>query len=660
MRDGQVILFRHHGQFLLGRHVSGPAGKLQVSVDPDRVARINPHQVVLETDVVLDADEFPAWREECEALMRDLDLAELWDVVGGEGEKLSLEDLATLHWGAGAGLMKRVALQAHLQMESLYFLRRDDAFTARSREEVEALLWQRKQEEESASDEAAFLSWLSGTEPLDSMTGRQEEWLEDLRQFAIMGDAYPGARKSRKLLREVQPGASDWRKLAFTLLVQRGVIAEDEPLDLYRRGIPIDFPPEVLQACRDLLGGDLLTDGHRRDLTSLKAVTIDEASTQDIDDALSLEERPEGYLLGIHIADATVLATPDGAIDAEAARRLLTIYLPERIIPMLPPELSEGLGSLQPGSPRRALSLLINIGPDLEVRDWEVAPSLVRSHARLSYDEADAALEGGGGAPEGDLIRGLGAIAARLREGRLAQGALELSRPDLKVRVDGAGKISVAVTHPTPARRMVAEFMVLANRLLAELCRERDIPTIYRTQAPVNVADLEGVSNPAVWGYQVLRRLRPSILSLEPGPQALLGVPSYLQATSPLRRYLDLVVQRQLMGSLLEGQPFYTWEALAQLLYRVEGQVRELGRVEEERKRYWLLKYLAPLAGQLFQGVVLELRGHEALTELLQFPLRTDIYLTGAAEPGDTVSMRLQEVDLWRLVARFTHATEDA
>ena len=328
MKDGQVILFRHHGQFLLGRYVAGPAGKLQVSVEPDRVTRINPQQVVLETDAMVDAEEFPAWREECEALMRGLDLAEVWEVVGGEGQELSLDDLATLHWGADAGPIKRVALQGHLQMESLYFLRRNDAFVARSREEVEALLWQRKQEEAAALDEAAFLSWLSGTEPLDTMTGRQQEWLEDLRQFSIMGDAYPGAKTPRRLLREVQPGTSDWRKLAFTLLVQRGVIEEDEPLDLYRRGIPIEFPPEVLQACHDLLEGDLQSDGRRRDLTSLKAVTIDEASTQDIDDALSLEEGPEGYLLGIHIADATVLATPEGAIDAEEARRLLTIYLP--------------------------------------------------------------------------------------------------------------------------------------------------------------------------------------------------------------------------------------------------------------------------------------------------------------------------------------------
>ena len=660
MKDGQVILFRHHGQFLLGRHVAGPPGKLQVSVEADRVARITPQQVVLETAAVVDVEEFPAWRQECEALMRGLDLAEVWGVVEGEGGELSLDDLATLQWGADAGLIKLVALQAHLHMESLYFLRRDDSFAARARGEVEALLWQRKQEEEEATDEAAFLSWLSGTEPLDSMSGRQQEWLEDLRQFAIMGDAYPGARTPRRLLREVQPGTSDWRRLAVTLLVQRGVIEEDEPLDLYRRGIPIEFPPEVLQACHEVSVGDLPSDGRRRDLTSLKAVTIDEATTQDIDDALSLEEGPEGYVLGIHIADATVLATPEGAIDTEAARRLLTIYLPERTIPMLPPQLSEDMGSLQPGSRRRAMSLLIKLGPDLELGDWEVTPSLVRSHARLSYDEADAALEGGGASPEGELIRGLGAIAQRLREGRLAQGALELSRPDLKVRVDDAGKISVAVTPPTPARRMVAEFMVLANRLLAELCRERDLPTIYRTQAPVNVADLEEVSNPVVWGYQVLRRLRPSILSLEPGPQALLGVPAYLQATSPLRRYLDLVVQRQVMGFLLEGAPFYTRDALAQLLYQVEGPVRELGRVEEERKRYWLLKYLAPLAGQIFQGVVLDTRGHEALAELVQFPLRTNVYLTEAAEPGDTVSMRLQEVDLWRLVARFTQATDDA
>ena len=141
MKDGQVILFRHHGQFLLGRHVSGPPGKLQVSVEADRVARINPQQVVLETSAVVDAEGFPAWRQECEALMLGLDLAEVWEVVREEGRELSLDDLASLHWGPGVNPMRRAALQAHLHIESLYFFRRDDAFVARPREEVQALLW---------------------------------------------------------------------------------------------------------------------------------------------------------------------------------------------------------------------------------------------------------------------------------------------------------------------------------------------------------------------------------------------------------------------------------------------------------------------------------------------------------------------------------------
>ena len=659
MKDGEVILFRRHGEFLLGRYVAGPPGKLQVSLAPDRVVRINPHQVVLETDVFVRAEAFPAWRRECEALMLSLDLSEVWDLAEEDGNQLSLDDLSSLYWGPSIDPLRRTALQAHLSIESTHFLRRGAAFVPRSRAEVEALLWQRTQEQEAGADEAAFLAWLSDTETMDTWTHRQQEWLEGLRQFAIFGEGHASARTARRLLREIQPGASDWRRLAFDLLVQRGVFHEDEPLELYRKGIPREFSPEVLQAAEDVSIQDALSDSRRRDLMDLEVVTVDEASTVDMDDGLSLQSTPQGHLLGIHIADATALVVPGGPIDAEAARRLLSIYLPEQTIPMLPPRLSTELGSLCLGSPRLALSLLVRLDRDLAILDWELVPSLVRSRARLSYEDVDAVLAGHE-APNGPLLRTLDRVARHLRGKRQAAGALDLNRPQLKVQVDAHNEISVGAYSPTPARMLVAEFMVLANHLMAEFCRDRAIPAIYRTQEQVDITDLESISSPEVWGYQVMRRLRPSSLALEPRPQALLAVPAYLQCTSPLRRYLDLVMQRQIMRVLVDGEPCYDGETMAQLLFEAEGQLRELGRVEEDRKRHWLLKYLEPFAGGLLEGVVLDLRGREALVELRQFPFRANLYMTQPAVPGDVVTMRLQEVDLWRLAAAVTQVAAEA
>jgi exoribonuclease-2 len=664
VRDGQVILFRHHGKFLLGRYAQGPAGKLQVTVEPDRVVRINPQQVVLEMEVVVSAQEFPAWKEQCEALLLGMDLAAVWDVLEGERQKVALGELAGLYWSEPPSALRRAALLVHLHTQSTYFTARDGAFEPRPREELKALVRQRRQEEEAAQAEAAFLRWLSGAEATPAWTPRQEELLDGLRQYAALGDVHPAADKVRKLLRQVQPAASDWRRLAFTLLVQRGVFQEDEPLELYRRGVPLNFPPEVLRASQEVSLQESLGEPGRRDLTSLELVTVDEATTTDMDDGLSLQKTDDGYLLGIHIADACALVPPGGPLDAEAARRVMTLYLPERIIPMLPSRISQELGSLAPDGPRLALSILIHVGADLVLGAWEVTPAVVRSRARLTYEEVDAALRqaqdkapAGEAAPPLQLLQPLVAIAQRVKEGRQAAGAVELSRPELRVSVDAQAHITVAVTPaPTPARKLVAEFMVLANRLLAEFCRDRGVPAIYRSQEPLDLTDLEGTLNPAVWSYQVSRRLRPSDLGLEPRPHALLGVPAYFQATSPLRRYLDLVLQRQIMHAVVKGRPLYSTEALAQVLYQVGDQARELGRLEEQRKRYWLLKHLSARAEETFQGVVLDLRDHEATVELLEYPLRLTLYLAQPAGLGETVTMQLREVDLWRLRARFNQA----
>ena len=202
----------------------------------------------------------------------------------------------------------------------------------------------------------------------------------------------------------------------------------------------------------------------------------------------------------------------------------------------------------------------------------------------------DAALEGGE-SPQAETLRTLHDVARTLRQKRLDDGAVEFRRPELKVWVEADGDIGVKVEGPTPARRLVAEFMVLANRLLAEFCRDRGIPAVFRHQPRVSLDDLPE-TNETVWTYLALRRMRPGELSVDPKPHGTLGLQAYLQATSPLRRYPDMVLQRQIVSYLQHGAPQYDRETLASLLYPAEMRLRELSRAEDERTRYWFLKHL--------------------------------------------------------------------
>ena len=577
--EGQVLIFRRHGEHVLGRVVSTRSGHLEVDVGEKAPLRISSQQVVTGTDGRVLPEEFIFWRGQCDGLVREEQLREVWEVVQGDVSHLTLNQTAELVWEVASGEMQQAALLLALHKSELYFAAQGKVWAPRSEAEVEDRLQQREHRRTAEIERSAFLSWLAEGESVTSWSSRQEEWLEHLREFAIHGDAYDGNRTVRSLLREVQPQGKDRQRLAFDLLVMRGVCSADEPLGLYRRGIATEFPLSVVREAAALPYPDGAED--RRDLTALSMFTVDEATTLDIDDGLSLEKREDGYLLGIHISDASVLVAPGSALDVEAYRRMASLYLPERTIPMLPRRLCEEMGSLTPEQSRMALSLLVSLGEDYRVLSWEAVPSVVQSKARLTYEEVDRALEGTE-LPQAATLRTLHDVARTLRQQRLQDGAVEFRRPELKVWVEEGGDIGVKVEGPTPARRLVAEFMVLTNRLLAEFCRDRSIPAVFRHQPRTSLEDLPE-ANETVWTYLALRRMRPGELSVDPKPHGTLGLQAYLQATSPLRRYPDMVLQRQIVRYLQDGAPQYDRETLASLLYPAEMRLRELSRTEDER-----------------------------------------------------------------------------
>ena len=601
-------------------------------------------------------EEFISWRGQCDGLVEEEKLREVWEVVQGDVSHLTLQQAAELVWEVPPSDMQRAALLLALHKSELYFAAQGEVWAPRSEAEVDERLQQRENRRTAEVERAGFLAWLSEGEEVVSWSSRQEAWLEDLS----------GVRHPRGRLRRSQDGPQS---------ASRGLAAEqgsatpclrpaggaghlqlqDEPLGLYRRGVALEFPSAAVQEAAALSFPD--STQARRDLTGLPVFTIDEATTRDIDDGLSLGPLGEGYLLGIHISDASPLVAPGSTLDVEAYRRMSSLYLPERTIPMLHRRLCEEMGSLSPEQPRHALSLLVSLGRDYQVLEWEAVPSVVRSWARLTYDEVDRALEGVE-SPQAATLRTLHDAARTLREKRLQDGAVEFRRPELKVWVKDDGEIGVKVEGPTPARRLVAEFMVLANRLLAEFCRERGIPAVFRHQPKVSLDDLPE-ANETVWTYLALRRMRPGELSVDPKPHGTLGLQAYLQATSPLRRYPDMVLQRQIVHHLQHGAPLYDRETLASLLYPAEMRLRELARAEDERTRYWFLKHLRDRISSEFEATVLERRGHHALVELAEFPYRASLYLVHPMEPGEVIRMRLEGVDLWRMEAQFVHMPTD-
>ena len=398
-------------------------------------------------------------------------------------------------------------------------------------------------------------------------------------------------------------------------------------------------------------------------MTGTTVFTVDNPGTEERDDALSFDPGDAGptFRVGIHVAYAGLLVPRGGAMDREADRRMATLYLPERRLDMLPPEFSLGVGSLDPEEDRYALSLTVELSESGEPLSWGLEPSVVRSRAALSYEDADGVLADASRATHAALA-GLQRAAAALRARREEAGAVTLDQPEMSVSVDDQGRVQVTVTRrDSPARQLVAEMAILYNVLAAELCRSEGIPAVYRVQTAPDLSGIADFPEP-LRRYQAARRLFPADLVSEPGPHGGLGVPVYLQATSPLRRYPDLVMQRQIAHHLATGSPLYTPEEMASVMQRAEVQLRELSRIEDARKRYWFLKFLqdtvldAPDSSRQFDAVVLENEPHRrALLELDEYPFRLRAEVPRQAEPGERVALELRDVDLWRRLAHFVH-----
>jgi len=577
-----------------------------------------------------------------EELKEGIDLPEIWELLAAENEPQSTEELARL-WFNGTSCDQVAAMGRALFEDRFLFKFKDGLWVPNPPEVVAALQEKARREEEERRELAEAAQWLRAAweqgEIADPLW--RERLVKLLKEVAIFGEEAPGYAKAKAYLDKAGLPAPE---AAFRLLVRLGVFSEDENLDLYQLEVPTEFAPATRELARRLSQAppsDPLA-AQRLDLTDLECFTIDGERTRDFDDALSLEERPGGLVrLGVHIADVASLVAPDTPLDAEARERATSIYLPEMRLPMFPEELSEHTLSLLEGEERLALSFLIDLSPAGEVQHAAIQPSVIRVKRRLTYSQVDAILEGD------PVLRRLAELARTLKARRLAAGGYELKLPEVWVTLNQGNVQVVVEDQETLSHQMVSEAMVLANWLAARFLAERGVPAIYRSQPePREPIDREAPKDlVALW--QDRKKLSRVVMDLEPQPHWGLGLPCYTMASSPIRRFLDLVIHRQLLAALSGRPPVYSRAELEQILLIIEPAMRRASLLKTRRLRYWLLKYLAGQVGSRKEALVLEQmqnRWRLLLPEvLLEVPLTAPASLN--LKPGDTVLVRLDKVN---------------
>lgn len=641
----RVVEFFHGGKLRLG-HVSEQVGhKVKLTDANGRQLTVPVKQVVVVHPALDDRSTFRAKLNqlnlELERLGRQIETELLWSSLDHENT-FSIDELALEYFGDTVPSHQSAVFRAVLG-DRIHFRIKGLIIHPRTSTQVDLqrhLL--RKQQERQAFMETVR-EWMrknlrsESKQPVE-VPREAATALEELEQFLFSGINGENVR----LLQELLDSASA-RKAALKLLIRSGRLPSDTDPLLALAGIEERYPEEVLQQSRRL--DPLWPDDPVKDLTHLEPFSIDSQETFEIDDCLSLHADGQGSQVGIHIANVAGVVPGQGPVFEEALRRGSTIYLPCRTVTMFPPDLAKEQLSLVAGECRPALSLLVNFDSADKLVDWEIAQSRIRVRQRLSYEEADSLLLSGKGRFAGALGR-LAALAERLRNQRREQGAVEIRRPELKLHISQEEIRLTILPADSPSQRIVSEFMILANQLSALYCAQHRIPVFFRTQAaPEEPLQIPGGYDPLAF-FRLLKQLPKSRMDLEPKPHSSLGVKSYVQVSSPIRRILDLVAQQQITAHLSARELPHRQKDLMNLGSRAAVAEKTVKRVEKQSARYYQLRYLQQnFAARGMSATVLTKLPGGYLVELAELLIRGRLSSSRHLEEGAVVEVSIDRLD---------------
>ena len=411
-------------------------------------------------------------------------------------------------------------------------------------------------------------------------------------------------------------------------------------------GLRTEFPDPVEREAETIALDvqEALRERERDDIRDWFTITIDPVDARDFDDAISVERADGLVRLGVHIADVSHYVPWDSEIDREARRRATSVYLVDRVLPMLPEELSNEICSLNPGEDRLSFSVVMDLSDDGVVESARLFPSVMRSDRRFNYDEVQRMLDGAQPFPDPDserLLREFARIAEAIGKRRVARGGLDFETVEAKVRLDADSKpIEVVLRERTQATNMIEEAMILANEVVADHMTRAKAPMVYRIHEdpdPDALSQIAGILKEFDYPMQDVhgatpqtfqriiafahtrpeKRLLNSLLlrAMERAryvhylaPHFGLASEAYCHFTSPIRRYPDLLVHRllraQLLGGLEEEPTASMAEELEWLSEHCSTMEREAEAAEDDSVRIKLCELMAAHVGEDFDGLI--------------------------------------------------------
>ncbi len=647
-----IVDYIGNGELCLGVVVKDQGERVQVQGPTKQVAKVTLKQVVADYGRCPTNNPLPALtalQNEINAIQAEIDTAFLWEnLVESAPESRPLSAQAEEYFGASPSLRQCSALGRALMADSQRFRYDGTGFAPNSAQEIARLEELRRQRAEKAALRERTRQWLAqaiGAEEAECLRNplpvpeEMEGFLGQCIDYLLRGLNAPAVNLLATAGSRLSP-----RELALSLLRKTHRMPKDADEFLLANGIHAGFSQDVLAAADALKPYE--NSPQRETLQGMEIFSIDDQWTREIDDALSLQRLPDGnFLVGIHLANPSSFVKKGDLLDQAAVDRPLSLYLPTTTVTMFPERLGCDLASLNQGELRPAFSVLVTLDAQGEILDWRIAPTQLAITRRLTYVQADDLLVWGGEDPLSQDLAVLRRLAECRRRFREECGAIQLNRPELKLHVQDGEITAEWDDQDTPSHELVSEFMVLANHLAARYALRNDVPILYRCQElPAADARSVRVYDPVEFDQQV-RKMKRTRLSTYPEGHGGLGLDLYTQISSPLRRYADMVIQRQLCAHLA-GEPLpYTQTELFGVLDNVDRTASGNRALEREARGYWTMELLRRQeSARTYPAIVVRVEGRLVLAELSEYLVRGVLMTRDTPLLGERLTVRIQEV----------------
>ncbi len=533
--------------------------------------------------------------------------------------------------------------------EDLFWFKknRNMSYTPRTSDELEILRIQLSRQKERQERSDTIQRWINLVESGEwnensERTADQQFWLDELLDILVKGSESQHWKEMSSHLEWDATLGYDEEKIIKKLLEKVGSAVTPSRLTLLRADIRNNFSEEILSEVERLRNFPLSVSYRIHE--KIPTFTIDAEKTQDYDDAFSVIEFSENKLeIEIHISDLTSYVIPGDKLFEEAESRISSVYTIEESVPMFPELLSNEIFSLKAGEERRVFSYNFIISQNGTWKLTSVVQKFISVWENLSYENADRLIH-----DDREFWGLLYKFCQLAQEKRIENGALNMARKEFEFNTSNPEQLSILkLNRNSPSNRIIEELAIAVNRETGCLLQESKFPGIYRTQSSYKIIKVPEVEN-----KQQLEKIRvePARLTTIAGPHAGLGCEVYMHATSPIRRFVDLITQHQLKNLINNENPVFSSEDMMRWADAITLKQRKYNRAEKNILQYWKFIYLHQHMEELFEAIVKkQLTNNNTEIELVELDCIVQVSGLRGYDEDEHIIISIKEINLDKL-----------